>query len=68
MAPDGSIGLDTGSNRQGRGAYVCRDPRCISKAVGQGAFVRRLKGGSIQGSLEKRLLEEVQNKSKEADG
>ncbi|MDQ3878392.1 MAG: YlxR family protein [Actinomycetota bacterium] len=57
--PGGSIGLDTGPDRAGRGAYVCRDPRCIEKAVAQGGFQRRLKGGSVTESLTERLLEEA---------
>lgn len=62
LAPDGSIGMDTGPGRYGRGAYVCRDPGCIHRAVAQGAFVRRLKGGSIPQDLEQRLLQEAEGR------
>lgn len=32
-APDGSVSLDFTGKKSGRGAYICRDVRCLQKAV-----------------------------------
>ncbi|MFN2593737.1 MAG: YlxR family protein [Actinomycetota bacterium] len=59
VTPDGSVGLDTEPGRRGRGAYVCPDPACIERAVAQGAFAARLRGGAIPAGLKERLLLEA---------
>ena len=30
--PDGTISLDTTGKKSGRGAYICKNPACLSKA------------------------------------
>lgn len=32
-APDGSVAIDPTGSAPGRGAYVCRDQRCIDRAL-----------------------------------
>ena len=39
-APDGSVSLDFKGKAQGRGAYLCRDPECLKKAVRSKAIER----------------------------
>lgn len=63
IAPDGSITLDAGPHRTGRGAYVCRDRHCVEGAVKHGVLARRLRGGSISVELERRLLDEVEKRT-----
>ena len=30
---DGTVSLDFGGKRNGRGAYICPDPECLKKAI-----------------------------------
>ena len=46
-AKDGVLMLDADYSMGGRGAYVCPNIHCFSKAVGSGAFVRALKSGPL---------------------
>ena len=41
-APDGTVSLDFGGKKPGRGAYVCHDPACLQKARKKRAFERAL--------------------------
>lgn len=41
-SPDGVISLDFRGKSPGRGAYVCRDPQCLKKAVRSKALERAL--------------------------
>ncbi len=41
--PDGAAVVDPGAKAAGRGAYVCRDPACVTRAIGKGALGRALK-------------------------
>ena len=38
--PQGEIIADAGSKVNGRGAYICRDIKCVEKAEKSGAFNR----------------------------
>lgn len=40
---DGSISCDIGGKADGRGAYVCRDEKCVSRAFKERRFERALK-------------------------
>ncbi len=40
--PDGTVSLDFRGKQPGRGAYVCRDPDCLKKAVRSRALERAL--------------------------
>ena len=39
-SPEGEIGLDFRGKAPGRGAYVCRNPQCLKKAVKARALER----------------------------
>ena len=38
--PDGSFALDPTGRKNGRGAYICRDPQCLKKANVTGGLSR----------------------------
>ena len=40
--PDGTIALDRSGKLAGRGAYVCPDPECISRAIHSRSLERAL--------------------------
>lgn len=52
-SPEGEISLDLTGKKNGRGAYVCPDKACITKAV---------KEKRLERALEKSISEEVYNK------
>ncbi len=41
-SPENEISLDFKGKAQGRGAYVCRDPECLKKAIKSKALERSL--------------------------
>ena len=41
-APDGTVSLDFGGKKPGRGAYVCHDVECLKKARKSRALERAL--------------------------
>ena len=41
-APDGTVSLDPVGKKPGRGAYVCRDAQCLSRAIRQKQLERQL--------------------------
>ncbi|MDR0814010.1 MAG: YlxR family protein [Oscillospiraceae bacterium] len=41
--PDGSVIIDEHGKASGRGAYICRDKKCLDKAAKSRAFSRQLK-------------------------
>ncbi len=47
---DGTVSLDFGGKRNGRGAYICPDPECLKKAQ---------KAKSLERSLEVPIPQEV---------
>lgn len=52
-SPEGEISLDLTGKKNGRGAYVCPDKACITKAV---------KEKRLERALEKTISDEVYNK------
>lgn len=52
-SPEGEISLDLTGKKNGRGAYVCPDKACITKAV---------KEKRLERALEKAISDEVYNK------
>lgn len=52
-SPEGEISLDLTGKKNGRGAYVCPDKSCITKAV---------KEKRLERALEKSISDEVYNK------
>ncbi|HVL65467.1 MAG TPA: YlxR family protein [Actinomycetota bacterium] len=52
--PDGTVGIGRGA---GRGAYVCRDRRCVERAWRSGALRRTLRvAGPLPDELREQLL------------
>ncbi|HOA13943.1 MAG TPA: YlxR family protein [Myxococcota bacterium] len=43
IGADGAFELDTALARGGRGAYVCRNPECLKRAVLRGHLARALR-------------------------
>ena len=41
-APDGGVSLDPTGKKPGRGAYVCKDPACLGRAIRQRQLERQL--------------------------
>ena len=41
-APDGSLSMDPVGKKPGRGAYVCRNPECLKRAIKQRQLERQL--------------------------
>lgn len=41
-APDGTVSMDPGSKKPGRGAYVCRQESCLMRAIRQKQLERQL--------------------------
>jgi predicted RNA-binding protein YlxR (DUF448 family) len=41
--PDGSVIIDGHGKASGRGAYICREQKCLDKAAKSRAFARQLK-------------------------
>ena len=41
-SPEGDVSLDPTGKKSGRGAYVCRDPDCLKRAVKQRQLERQL--------------------------
>ena len=59
-SPEGEISLDKTGKKNGRGAYVCPDKECITKAVKQKRLEYALKA-PIAPEVLTRLLEELEN-------
>ena len=41
-SPEGEVSLDPTGKKSGRGAYVCRDPDCLKRAIKQRQLERQL--------------------------
>ena len=41
-SPEGEVSLDATGKKPGRGAYVCRDPECLKRAIKQRQLERQL--------------------------
>lgn len=50
--PEGEITVDFKGNRNGRGAYICPDVRCLRKAMKSNAISRALGGQLAASELE----------------
>lgn len=57
-SPEGEIALDLTGKKAGRGAYVCPDKECISKAY-KGHRLEKALEKQVNESVYKRLLEEL---------
>ncbi len=57
--PEGVVTIDLKGRMNGRGAYLCKDPNCLKKAVKSNALARSLKTEIPEETYE-RLQEEIQ--------
>ena len=57
-SPEGEISLDMTGKKNGRGAYVCPDPECITKAVKEKRLERALEK-PINQDVYAQLLEDL---------
>lgn len=57
-SPEGEISLDLTGKKAGRGAYVCPDKECISKAY-KGHRLEKALEKQVNENVYKRLLEEL---------
>lgn len=62
-SPEGDVTLDFRGKSPGRGAYLCRDPQCLKKAMRSRALERAL-SVSVPQEVYERLLSEMEG----ADG
>ena len=56
----GEVSLDLTGRKPGRGAYVCRDPECLKKAIRSKALDRSLEV-TIPEEVYQRLEKEMEN-------
>ena len=59
-SPEGEISLDFRGKKPGRGAYVCPDKECITKAY-KGHRLEKAFDKQISDDVYKNLLEELKN-------
>lgn len=59
-SPEGEISLDLTGKKNGRGAYVCPDRDCITKAVKEKRLERALEK-AISDEVYEKLLEDFDN-------
>jgi len=63
-APDGSVSLDFTGKKSGRGAYICRDVRCLQKAVKTRRLSRSLEceiPDEVFAAMEEELRQHAEN-------
>ncbi len=53
--PAGDVELDLEQAKPGRGAYVCRDEACVTRALTARAFTRHL-GATLSDDFRERLI------------
>ena len=58
-SPEGVVSVDLRGKAPGRGAYLCRDPECLRKAVRSRALERSL-NVEIPEEVSRRLQEEME--------
>ena len=59
-SPEGTISLDFSGKANGRGAYLCRNPECLRKAVKARALERAF-GAAVPEDVIARLERELAN-------
>lgn len=58
LSPDGTVSLDPTGKKSGRGAYVCRDIKCLSKARKTGRLEKSL-GAAVPDEVYEKLAVEL---------
>ncbi|MBO5543145.1 MAG: YlxR family protein [Oscillospiraceae bacterium] len=62
-SPEGEVSLDLRGKANGRGAYICRNPECLKKALRSRALERAFEA-AVPGEVAQALLQEMES----ADG
>ena len=62
-SPEGEVSLDLRGKANGRGAYICRNPECLKKALRSRALERAFEA-AVPGEVAQALLQERES----ADG
>ena len=57
--PEGEVSLDFKGKAPGRGAYLCRNPECLKRAV-KGRAIERAFSTQIPSEVYERLLEQME--------
>ncbi|MBE5961309.1 MAG: YlxR family protein [Lachnospiraceae bacterium] len=63
--PEDEIVLDVTGKKNGRGAYICNDPECLSKAIKSKGLERSLKTAipkEVYDQLESELVKHASNR------
>jgi predicted RNA-binding protein YlxR (DUF448 family) len=58
-APEGTVSIDSTGRKNGRGAYLCKDPACLKKALKSRSLQKALKSelpDAVAESLMKELM------------
>lgn len=66
--PEGSVEVDPTGRKNGRGAYVCRRPECLQRAVKSGQLQRSLKTevpAEVLAVLQEQMEEQVKKQHHE---
>ena len=58
--PEGQVSLDRSGRMNGRGAYLCRNPECLRRAVKAKALERAF-GTAVPGEVLERLASELEH-------
>ena len=58
-SPEGEISVDLTGKKSGRGAYICRDEKCLAKAR-KSRSLERAFGCEISADIYERLSEEIE--------
>ena len=64
-SPEGEVSLDPTGKKSGRGAYVCRNPECLKRAIKQRQLERQLEV-TLTESVSDSLRAELERLSTEA--
>ncbi len=58
-SPEGEFSLDPSGRKNGRGAYICKDPACLGKAEKRKALQRSFKA-EVDSRIYQQLREELE--------
>ncbi len=58
-SPEGEFSLDPSGRKNGRGAYICKDPACLEKAEKRKALQRSFKA-EVDSRIYQQLREELE--------
>jgi uncharacterized protein len=65
--PEGGAILDPAGKMNGRGAYLCRNPQCLEKAIKRKALARAFRA-EVTKEIAEHLTEELREYLKEGTG